>query len=186
MSLSTSLSLSKPLPSTFAQRGFVVIVAAGIALSPCLLMQGCSTPSERPSAKSAALSGLSTADRQLVGRGDIHKGLSKDAVYVAWGHPSQTTVNQTARGLEECWTYVQTFNGYGGGYYGISRGLVHGRHGDHYDTDNFYPAPTDAQTLGGTPSTEVPVKRVIFENGRVISYETTQQKGQNEEAGNEG
>ena len=116
MSLSTSLSSSEPLPSTFAQRGLAVIFAAGITLSPCLLMQGCSTPNEWPSTKSAALSGLSTADRQLVGRGDIHNGLSKDAVYVAWGHPSQTTVNQTARGPQECWTYVQTFNGYGGGY----------------------------------------------------------------------
>ena len=81
---------------------------------------------------------------------------------------------------------MQTYNGYGGGYFGISRGLVHGKHGDHYDTNDFYPAPTDAQTLGGTPSTEVPVKRVVFENGRVVNYETTHQQNENDDADDEG
>ena len=81
------------------------------------------------------------------------------------------STNNTSGGLQESWTYIQTFNGCGGGYYGISRGLVHGKNGDHYNVDNFYPAPDTAQTLGGTPSTDVPVKRVVFENGRVVSYE---------------
>ena len=67
---------------------------------------------------------------------------------------------------------MQTFNGYGGGYYGISHGLIHGKNGDHYDADDFYPGPSTSDTLGGTPTTEVPVKRAIFMNGRVVDYET--------------
>ncbi len=172
--------------SKVSLRGSLKLGAAFAGLLACVLTQGCSTPDKRSTAKAAALGGLSPADRQLVLKGNIHKGLSKDAVYVAWGSPSKTTVNTTARGPQECWTYVQTFNGYGGGYYGISRGLVHGKHGDHYNTNDFYPAPTDAQTLGGTPSTEVPVKRVVFENGRVVNYETTHRQDEDDDASDEG
>ncbi len=172
--------------SKVSLRGTVKMGAAFAGLLACVFTQGCSTPNARSTDKTAALGKLSPADRQLVLSGDIHKGLSKDAVYVAWGSPSKTTVNHTARGPQECWTYVQTYNGYGGGYFGISRGLVHGKHGDHYDTNDFYPAPTDAQTLGGTPSTEVPVKRVVFENGRVVNYETAHQQNENDDADDEG
>ena len=161
------------------KKAFRYLLKTGVAVAgllACVLTQGCSTPDARSAGKAATLSKLSPADQQLVLKGNIHKGLSKEAVYVAWGLPSKTTVDRTARGPQECWTYVRTFNGYGGGYYGVPRGLVHGKRGDHYDTSDFYPAPTDAQTLGGTPSTEVPVKRVVFENGRVVNYETTHQQ----------
>ena len=179
-----NISSQKNCSSKIQLCSFHKIGAAIASLLVCTLTQGCSTPSGRSAAKTAALGNLSPAERQVVLNGDIHKGLSKDAVYVAWGSPSKTTVHNTARGPQECWTYVQTFNGYGGGYYGISRGLIHGKHSDHYNTDDFYPAPTDAQTLGGTPSTEVPVKRVVFENGRVVNYETAHQ--QNEKDDDEG
>ncbi len=104
--------------------------------------------------------------------GEVRRGFDKDAVYAAWGAPSKTSTVATQQGIRECWTYTQTFNGYGGGFYGVSRGLVHGKNGDHYDSDDFYPAPDSSQTLGGTPSTEVPIKRAVFENGRVVSFET--------------
>ncbi len=114
--------------------------------------------------------------------GEIHHGFSKDAVYAAWGTPSKTSTIATPQGIRECWTYTRTFNGYGGGYYGISRGQVHGKNGDHYNSDNFYPAPDSSQTLGGTSSTEVPVKRATFENGRVVSIETTHTDTRGDEA----
>lgn len=173
------------LSAQFSVRKSFKVAAAGTGLLVCLLVQGCSSPDAEPAAKAAVLGRLSPSDRQTVLGGDIRKGLNKDAVRVAWGSPSKTTVNQTAKGPQECWTYVQTFNGYGGGYYGIARGLVHGSHGDHYSTNDFYPAPTDAQTLGGTPTTEVPVKRVIFEGGRVVSYETTHSHDGSENADDE-
>ena len=114
--------------------------------------------------------------------GEVHRGFSKDAVHAAWGTPSKTSTAASPQGVRECWTYTRTFNGYGGGYYGISRGLVHGKNGDHYNTDNFYPAPDSSQTLGGTPSTEVPVKRAVFENGCVVSIETTHADARDDEA----
>jgi hypothetical protein len=165
---------NKELPTPQRRSRIAVFASLAIPFS-CLLMQSCSTTGSRANEKAAAIGALAPADRQLAMRGEIHRGFSEDAVYVAWGAPSAKKVNNTAHGPQECWTYTTTFNGYGGGYFGISRGLVHGKNGDHYDTDNYYPAPDTAQTLGGTPSTEVPIKRVIFDNGKVVSYETTQQ-----------
>ena len=91
---------------------------------------------------------------------------------MAWGSPSKTSVDKTAQGLRECWTYDRTYYGDGGGDFGVSHGLVHGENGDYYDKNNFYPAPDPAQTLGGTRSNTVPIMRVVFENGRVANYET--------------
>lgn len=144
-----------------------------------VLLQGCAGTGGR----TAAMGKLSPADREVAKQGEIKKGFSKDAVYAAWGAPSKTSTVDTSQGIRESWTYVRTFNGYGGGYYGISRGLVRGKNGSHYDTDDFYPAPTEAQTLGGTPSTDVPVKRAIFQNGSVVSYETARSDASNDDGG---
>jgi hypothetical protein len=145
----------------------------GIAsLIGCILTQGCSTPSSRFAAKAAALKGLSPADRQLVLNRNIRQGLSEDAVFAAWGPPSKTNVDYTAQGPQECWTYDVTYYGDGGGDFGVSHGLVHGKNGDYNDASNFYPAPDPAATLGGTRSNTVPMKRVIFRNGYVVNYET--------------
>ncbi len=158
--------------STLPRRRFFTAVASLAAPLFCLLVQGCSTTGSRAGERSAAIGSLPPAGRQLALHGDIQKGFSKDAVYVAWGAPSEKTVHPTPSGPQECWTYVRTFNGVSGGYFGISRGLVHDKHGDHYDTNDYYPAPDTAQTLGGTPSADVPVKRVTFEQGKVVSFET--------------
>ena len=175
------------LPSKNLPLGsFIRIGAVCTGLFACALTQGCSMLKGQSKERTATLDKLSNADRWLVLSGDIHKGLKKEAVYVAWGAPSKTTTRQTARGPQECWTYVETFNGYGGGYYGIPRGWVHGKRGDRYSTDDFYPAPTDAQTLGGTPTTEVPVKRVVFENERVVDYVTARTQDEEDHSDDEG
>jgi hypothetical protein len=167
-------SPNKEIQNSHLRSPFAVIASLAIPIS-CLLMQGCSTAGSRASEKSAALGALPPADRQLAVSGNIHKGFNEDAVYVAWGAPSEKTVINTARGPEECWTYIATYQGYGGGYFGIPRGLVHGRNGDSYSTDNYYPGPDTSQTLGGVPSTQVPIKRVIFVKGKVVDYETTKE-----------
>ncbi len=168
--------------STLLPRCTVFFALPAIVLAS-VLVQGCSCTGAANHEKSAALGRLSSADRQVAMNGEIHRGFSKDAVFAAWGAPAKTSVIDTHQGVRESWTYIRTFNGYGGGYYGISRGLIHGKNGDHFNSDDFYPAPDTGQTLGGTPTTEVPVKRAIFENGRVVSFETTRTHSQDDESG---
>ena len=82
---------------------------------------------------------------------------------VAWGEPAAKTPYDTPHGLLEAWIYTTTVNGYDNGSFGISRGWIHGKDGYHYSTDNFYSGPDTAQNLGGAASTDVPVKRVVFQ-----------------------
>ena len=173
---------SAPAAAASVRLRSMVFTTLPVILLASVLLQGCSGMGTAGHEKSAALGRLSPADRQVATSGEVRRGFSKDAVYAAWGAPSKTSTAATPHGVRECWTYTRTFNGYGGGYYGISRGLVHGKNGDHYNTDNFYPAPDSSQTLGGTPSTEVPVKRATFQNGRVVSVETTHADRQSDEA----
>ena len=160
------LPSSKTPPPKFCR--LLSLSIATTVLLPTIFFGGCSSMDDR----AVAMNKLTPADQHIAKQGDIKNGFSKDAVYAAWGTPSKTSIVNTRQGVRECWTYVRTFNGYGGGYYGVSRGLMHGKNGDHYDTDDFYPGPSTSDTLGGTPTTDVPVKRAIFENGHVVSYET--------------
>ena len=161
-------------PNKFsAQRRCILTIIATVAIPlVCAFMQGCYTPGTRARSHPAALNALAPADRQRVMEGVIQKGFDKDAVVVAWGEPAAKTAYDTPHGVLEAWIYTTTVNGYDSGSFGISRGWIHGKNGYHYDTDNFYPGPDTAQTLGGTASTDVPVKRAVFKDGRVVSYQT--------------
>ncbi|MBE7156861.1 MAG: hypothetical protein INR62_00240 [Rhodospirillales bacterium] len=143
-----------------------------VSLIACVLTQGCSTTNSRFATKTTVLKELSLADRQLVLSGNIRRGMSKDAVYVAWGQPTRTETDNTPQKLREYWIYDRTYYGGGSGEFGVSRGIVHDENGEHRDKSNFYPTPDSAQTLGGMPSNTVPIMRVVFNNGRVIDYET--------------
>lgn len=55
----------------------------------CLLLAACSTVDSRIKERPAVYSALSRRDQALVRSGTIREGLSKDAVYIAWGAPAQ-------------------------------------------------------------------------------------------------
>ena len=151
----TNTSFAPPAAAATRLRSTVFTMLPVILLAS-VFVQGCSSMGTAGPEKSAALGRLSPTDRQVAMSGEVYRGFSKDAVYAAWGTPSKTSTTATPQGVRECWTYTRTFNGYGGGYYGISRGLVHGKHGDHYNTDNFYPAPDSSQTLGARRARRCP------------------------------
>lgn len=134
-----------------------------------LLLAGCAATGPNPTASTGS---VSAEERQVAQEGHVHKGFSKEAVQLAWGTPSQVTNHDTPGGAhQEIWTYIKTYHGHGGGYYGVPHGWTHGKRGSHYDPDTFYPAPHSAQTLSNTPGTDVPVKRATFEGNRVVLAE---------------
>ena len=98
------------------------------AAAAVLLTVSCapSTPESRISERPAAFESLSSKHREMVKRGEIGKGMNKDAVALAWGSPSQSVEGfRNGRGMER-WDYegqrpVVTnnfFGGYNTGYYG--------------------------------------------------------------------
>ncbi len=100
-----------------------------LGLMAALLFSQCaSNPQSRIERNPQLFNQLSARDRQLVTSGVIREGMTRNAVFLAWGRPDRVSVG-SSRGKEvEAWTYlgerpVRTFNmnmgfGYGGFGYG--------------------------------------------------------------------
>lgn len=143
-----------------------------LALTAVLLLSQCvnSTPQSRIQRNPQLFAQLSEKDRQRVVSGVIREGMTRDAVFLAWGRPDRVSVG-TSRGKEtESWTYVgqqpvRTMNmnmgfGYGGWGYGGLGGC--GPYG--YGGGPFW---------GGGPSvTYIPYTAgvVEFSSGRVTRW----------------
>lgn len=127
------------------------------------------TPQSRIEQNPAAFAALSAKDQNTVRQGMISKGMSRDAVMLAWGQPSARVEGFRDGKASERWDYtgsepVYTSSMYGGiGYYGGYRG----RYGRYY-------GPYVPYGYGFGPTvTYVPYckSRVWFVNGRVDAWE---------------
>jgi hypothetical protein len=73
-----------------------------------LLLTGCTTSNidtrrrERPTGFAA----LSPESKALVSDGQIRRGMSEDAVYIAWGKPAQILQQEDQHGLATIWVYL--------------------------------------------------------------------------------
>ena len=129
------------------------------------LLTGCATSStipKRMEERRATYDALSPEQRALVDQGHIKVGMSTNAVYVAWGSPSQALNSESSSGTTTTWIYSGTgwqqrgywsYHNYGyvsGGRYGYVHPLPT------YDYD-FIPYRYTAA-------------EVVFENGVVKSW----------------
>ena len=74
-----------------------------------LLLSSCQTGAENRISQNPALyKKLSTKDRALVAAGDVREGMSKDAVYLAWGRPDMVRESSTTGNISESWAYFIT------------------------------------------------------------------------------
>jgi len=96
-----------------------------------LFAEGCATSTieGRSRERAAAYAALSPEWRDLVSHGQIKVGMPMDAVYVAWGKPSQVFVSESSEGTSTTWRYqgttyqeyrYWTHSYYGGGRYGYA------------------------------------------------------------------
>ena len=147
-----------------------------------LLLGGCETTQDRIAQRPEAYNALSARDRELVQRGQIREGMSRDAVYIAWGAPNQRGPGRHRGSSTETWIYFDTQAGdyypppfaYGyGGFYGGGFGgsFLHrhrsGRLHRHVYYDPFY----DPWFYRRTSVVSYPERVVSFQNGRVISFQ---------------
>ena len=125
-----------------------------------------STPAARIAAQPAMFEGLPAKHQSLVRQGQIDKGMSTDAVYLAWGRASREYEGSENGAPTLRWDYsgstpVYTNSFWGGWGYGYGHGY-YGRYGYPYGGYGF-----------GPEVTYVPYRRatVIFKGGRVASWE---------------
>ena len=79
-----------------------VVVLSGLALSSCQS----STPATRIAAHPAMFSSLPVAQQSLVKQGRLAEGMSRDAVFLAWGKPNSVPYQAYRDGKNiERWYY---------------------------------------------------------------------------------
>ena len=71
-----------------------------------LIVTGCSTPETRISENPSLYQSLSHRDQALVNQGQIRIGMSRSAVWLAWGTPDQKIVGNMGGGPTETWIYT--------------------------------------------------------------------------------
>jgi len=73
-----------------------------------LILAGCATRGTVQSRKQERANGyaaLTPEFQKLVDEGRIRRGMSEDAVYIAWGKPAQIVQQEDARGVLTIWLY---------------------------------------------------------------------------------
>ena len=153
-----------------------------------LILTSCSTPETRISDNPNLYQSLSPRERALVSQGQIRPGMSRNAVWLAWGSPDQKIIANMRGRPTETWIYVYYATypyypyygpygpygpgvGYSLGYttLGVATGTTH-HHGG--CTFVFFGDPFYDPFFYSTPlSIPYPGKVVTFFNGRVMSFQ---------------
>ncbi len=150
-------------------RGCFRFLLIGIALVVMVIQfTGCtvSSPQTRAQKHPGLLEKLSPADQDRVLRRTITEGMSRDAVYLAWGK-ADSLMRGSENGKEvEVWRYatLQPVYNYGGFGWGMGLGYAQGYRG------RAYAAPYATYQLGPD---YLPVTSAIvrFRSGKVVSWE---------------
>jgi hypothetical protein len=139
------------------RRFFVRASTLGLATA-AIILTSCSTPETRISDHPDLYQSLSHRDQALATQGQIRIGMSRTAVWLAWGSPDRKILGNMGGGPTETWVYV------------------------YYATYSYYPfAPLD-EYFGAPlydpfcyswfpPSLPYPGKVVTFAHGRVASFQ---------------
>ena len=72
---------------------------------------GCATSTieSRKTERSSVYDNLSSEQKDSVDSGQIKVGMSMDAVYIAWGKPSQVLTSETSAGMLVTWIYTDSY-----------------------------------------------------------------------------
>lgn len=100
-------------------------ILSAILLGACLASCMPSTPQARIQQNPQKFEALSAKHQELVRQGQITRGMSTDAVYLAWGRPSASFQGSKGGKATERWDYAGSrpvystsfYGGYGYGYY---------------------------------------------------------------------
>ena len=128
----------------------VVSIALTLGIvAGALIFAGCATTEARISKHPEMYQRLSATDQALVSHGQIRRGMTMDAVWLAWGDPEQKLPGGMRGDATETWVYLRyaTPPSYGAPYY--------------YGPFDWSYIP---------PKFPYPSKGVTFSNGRVVFF----------------
>lgn len=144
----------------------IAMLALGIFTVFGLTSCQTATPASRAAQTPGVLESLSAEDRDLVLKGTISEGMSRDAVTIAWGQPDGVSHGSMDGKRVETWRYT-TLRSIYRPYYGLGLGYGYG-YGRGYGR-GFYPGAMFGMGPDYVPVTSSVVR---FRNNRVIAWET--------------
>jgi hypothetical protein len=100
------------------QRRVLFFALTFVITAAALILVGCATTESRISQNPEMYQHLSARDQALVNQGQIRKGMTMEAVWLAWGTPDQKIPDNMGDRPTETWLYLryQTPPSYGGPY----------------------------------------------------------------------
>ncbi len=154
----------------------ILLVCAALTFS---ILAGCTTIDTRIAERQQAFQSMSPRDQALVQQGRIHEGMTQDAVYIAWGPPSQRLPGRNRGAIVETWIYDATAAGdypgpfsYGYGYgYGLGYGYFGGYRHRFHRGGFFYDPFFDPYFYNHANIVRYPERTVSFQRGRVIAWQ---------------
>lgn len=88
------------------KRPFMVRISTLGVTTAAIVLTSCSTPQTRISEHPDLYQTLSHRDQALVTKGQIRIGMSRSAVWLAWGSPDRKIIGNLGSGRQETWAYV--------------------------------------------------------------------------------
>ena len=141
------------------KRRFFLCTSMLAVVTGTLLLSSCSTPETRISEHPDLYQSLSHKNQALVSQGQIRIGMSRTAVWLAWGTPDRKILGNMGGGPTETWLYIY----YATYYPPYGPWSPWGYFGDPF-YDPFYYSYIP-------PSIPYPTKVVTFARGRVASFQ---------------
>ncbi|MCB1232548.1 MAG: hypothetical protein KDN19_20035 [Verrucomicrobiae bacterium] len=145
---------------------FLAVLASGILLSGCTTV---TSPENRVANEPELFEALPEKHRELVRQGRVAEGMSKDAVYLAWGRPQETKESSRNGVTRQAWVYygtesipVQTV--------GIGVGFGDACYGRRYGGGPFYDFGYEFAHR------DYVAAKVEFESGRVVYWERNERR----------
>jgi hypothetical protein len=140
------------------KRRFLLRASTRVLATGALILSSCSTPQTRISEHPDLYQTLSPGDQALVSEGQIRTGMSRTAVWLAWGSPDRKIVGNMGAGKSETWAYI---------YYLTYPYPCYGPWDPYFGAPLYYPF-YDSDL---PPSIPYPGKIVTFAKGRVVAFQ---------------
>lgn len=139
-------------------------------------LAGCSTVDSRIQGNPQTFASLSPTDQALVRHGGIREGMSRAAVYLAWGRPNRMKYGSRAGVPFEAWIYTTTRTEFAPSYSGLY-GFGYGRFG--WSRRGYWPGgfsgygyyPFNPYLDSDLVDYEVPYKTAFFESDHCTGWE---------------
>lgn len=132
-----------------------------LALLAVAALTACSTPASRIKEKRDVFASYPPETQEKIKAGKVDVGFTPEMVELALGRPSMRYTSTTESGAAETWVY-----GGGGGRTGVGLSVGAGSWGS---------GVGGGITIGGSPRGGDERERVVFRDGRVVSYERREQ-----------